>query len=446
MSAIDSAERFLVAARRRRDARIIIGGEGLQEWAAELAALTEFGDAREAVAAEGGRPLTPEALLETGLAGLAAAHEDDSDLRLAAEQLIRHLTRSAMKCFDAVALDIDSRRLPQGVSIGEWTTWTPDAEALAELAPVPIAARYLRWDPWPAPVVTKHALLLRRDIDRDPDGMWFRFPRGRREFDHWLPLLVLNLYSTWVVKAPAVFDIYEGERVQRHGDGVFAEEEPTQGPDGEIDGWYLRLYTGNFRVAPGDEDRFHRFCQAVADGITRLSNEPKTDQLGARLERAAKQFVLANADSWPDATVDDDTQPDVALRYTIALEALLADATQELRRMVAQRAAVLLADNESAAAETFRTISHAYDQRSRYVHGGQPKSVDTKDLREVVRKTFLRWVAVGLAWSERAAESPIGKDRVNTAFFQCLDDALVVPQLRLAHVDGPIKAFARHLS
>lgn len=436
---------LLALLRRARDseraAGVVPGYAGLKKWADVVERLPEFEPAATAVAAAGGRRLDGGALVSTGIAGLITS-EEDADLAAVADQLWHYATRATTAHWEAVALDVDE--LPDGIAIGGWSTWNPDAGDLAAFAPVPAAAHHLRHDPWPVGTVTQHALLRRHAGDSAGKGLHLVF-RGRRfELVAVWPLGVLNLYSRHVVNGVALFDIWEHDYVTRWGDGVAGEYEPwdANDPDGD---WRLRLYTGRLDVTD-DTDHFRRFCEAVDGQRQLLADLHTAGRLMARLDRAIRHFILGNAYSDADGTAETDTQEDVILRYVICLEALLTpDNRQEVSRSVAQRAALLIAGHGTDAVGVHDVVKQAYNARSRHVHGGESTAIDLPSLRDVTRKVLLRWLVMATEHAKRAGTQSLGADRTRRDFEALLEAMVVDPARWKERVAKPWETFTKSI-
>jgi hypothetical protein len=98
-------------------------------------------------------------------------------------------------------------------------------------------------------------------------------------------------------------------------------------------------------------------------------------------------------------------ESEAAFRWIYAVEGLLAaddSDRSDLTRKTAQRAAVLIGqddDERLAMRDLMRTADAA---RPAYAHGGSPKSVDLAALRTITREIIVAWIVL-------SAESPAGQ-------------------------------------
>jgi hypothetical protein len=98
-------------------------------------------------------------------------------------------------------------------------------------------------------------------------------------------------------------------------------------------------------------------------------------------------------------------ESEAAFRWISAVEGLLAaddSDRSDLTRKTAQRAAVLIGQDDDeplAMRDLMRTADAA---RSAYAHGGSPMSVDLAALRTITREIIVAWIVL-------SAESPAGQ-------------------------------------
>jgi hypothetical protein len=252
-----------------------------------------------------------------------------------------------------------------------------------------------------------------------------------------LPLLALNLASDHPVHAGVSYYVEPGRDIALRP-GVKPESADFCSHPRELHKWDD---AGPRQVRPRRSRRLDaeatgqlaRFAPELGSRLLRLDGRRRE-----RLIRAADQYLIV-AHRTPGsvgaaAAVPVMHEPEAAFRWISAVEGLLAaddGDRSDLTRKTAQRAAVLIGQDDDERLATRELVRHAYAARSAYAHGGSPKSVDLAVLRTVTRKIIV-------AWTVLSADAP------GRAVSTVLDDALLSARTLDEAVRLPLRRFWEH--
>jgi len=399
-----------------RDGTVVRLRPGVEDFAARLAELPSAKDA-DVVACDvaqangyllrdrqagverrsGGRGLTADALVETGVAGLILSAERFDKEALASE-LAGYLAGPAVPVWDYAIIDADVADIARLPVVDGWELVTPTAEDLAGIVGVPSAARHVGRLSFNLDLYGGLAMLRRVDPGGKPHSGFIIYWNLRPSHALWQPLLALSLFQNPVVHLWAQYDVEPGRRVDVWFDRVYTE---PWTPDGitEID----VVRRGDYEIDASNASHLRRFLAQFAPLLDRAIAQPAKPtkaslERGARLRRIAEHFLTAGEDAHGEGEVLSELNADAVPHYVIALEAVLtgddSDKTELTRKMV-QRAAVLAGTNDEDRRSVAALILDAYRARSSYAHGGEPADIDLPGLRRVVRDCVLARLVLG---------------------------------------------------
>jgi hypothetical protein len=207
-----------------------------------------------------GRPLSVDALFETGVAGLLLSGGGVDVPTLAAE-LAGYLAGPAIPTWDYAIVDADvtlSRPVPV---VDGWELVTPTSEQLAGLVGVPSAARHVPQRTFNLELYGGLAMLRRIDPAGKPHSGIVLFFDTRPAHALWQPILAMSLYQNPVVHLWAQYDVEPGRRIDVLFDRVYTE---PWTPDGETEVEVVRH--GDYQVDVPDEARFRRWSRCCRTG------------------------------------------------------------------------------------------------------------------------------------------------------------------------------------
>lgn len=169
-----------------------------------------------------GRPLSADALFETGMAGLLLSGGGVDVPTLAAE-LAGYLAGPAIPTWDYAIVDADvtlSRPVPV---VDGWELVTPTSEQLAGLVGVPSAAQHVPQRTFNLELYGGLAMLRRIDPAGKPHSGLVLYFDTRPAHALWQPILAMSLYQNPVVRLRAQYDVEPGRRIDVLFDRVYTE-------------------------------------------------------------------------------------------------------------------------------------------------------------------------------------------------------------------------------
>ena len=275
-------------------------GPGVEAFAARLAALPSAEVADRAATDEAkengyllreplegrerhpaGRPLSADALVETGVAGLLL-FGGAVDVPTLAAELAGYLAGPAIPTWDYAIVDADvtlSRPIPV---VDGWELVTPSSGELAGLVGVPSAARHVPQRTFNLDLYGGLSVLRRIDSAGKPHSGLVVYFGTRPAHALWRPMLAMSLYQNSVIHLWAQYDVEPGRRIDVLFDHVYTE---PWTPDGETEVEVVR--NGGYEIDATSEPRFRRFLEMLAPLLdAALAQPPKPTK--ATKERAAR--------------------------------------------------------------------------------------------------------------------------------------------------------------
>jgi hypothetical protein len=199
-----------------------------------------------------------------------------------------------------------------------------------------------------------------------------------------------------------------------------------------INGYWVPPRRGRV-LSAAETEYLSRFARELGALIQRLDGKRQ-----ARLLRAADQHLIV-AHRTPGSNTEIPAvpsmhEPEAAFRWVSALEGLLTSEDgdhSDLGRKTAQRAAVLVGEDDEDRLSIRNLVKSAYAVRSAYAYGGGDKAIDLAALRTLARKIVISWIVL-------AAEVQRGD------LSDLLDDALL-SSARLSEVQRLVRHFRERL-
>ena len=378
-----------------------------------------------------GRQLTAKVILDTGVAGVLA--EGGVAKAALIKELTGYLSGPAIPVWDYAIIDADLRLQKAVEVVDGWELVTPTADELSALMGVPSGAHHLPSPPFPLDLYSGLAMLRRIDPDAKAVTGWLINFDFRPTHTLWLPLIALSLYQNPVVQLWAKYKVEPGRRVNTLFDRVYIE---PWTPDGVIE--IERVRRGDFELDETKEGEFRGFLKKVGPMLMAIAMVPegskkRSREQAARLRRVAEHFLTAGEDAHGEGEVLSEFNADAVLHYVIALESVLTGADSEkteLTRKVVQRAAIIAGVDDGDRIAVSDTVRAAYNARSAYAHGSEPKKIELPQLRRVVRDCVLAFLIL------EGQEG--GKD-----LGQLADSALLDHSRLLNEIRRPIEEFWR---
>jgi hypothetical protein len=343
---------------------------------------------------QAGRALQGNALFRLGVAALLRSNHEFNAEALAG-QLAAYLAGPPEDLWRYFVLNIDWE-LPRLINLGEWRLSRPDADEWRAQRPVPIAADHAAaqaWDPllesgW-------HIVLAAPDPELAPvrDLLLRLSSRGPSIRPVWAPLLALNLWSDEPARVVAEYVVEPGRTVDCLYSSIPYTYIGSPGDEYEVP------LLGPLHVDDSHSEQLIRFLTKIT---TRLTEQELSKKLRDRIQRSAMRF-LETSDKIgyrADVTFSDD-EPQVVLNYMTSLENLLSgdESPGDLARRTAQRAAVLIGEDDGDRLRTLRCVKDAYKVRSSIAHGSDPHPRKLTDaatqIRSILRRALVAAIVLG---------------------------------------------------
>jgi hypothetical protein len=297
-----------------------------------------------------------------------------------------------------VVISLDWPGSPE-MQLAGWRLWRPGQAKLRKLSPLPSAARFSRpvWDEF---LLQGQCLVLSaEDTELTPSQasrLWlFGDPRGSGAI---APLILLNLWHDDPVTSYAEYIVEPGRLVEKVYGSV-----PGQ-PVGQH-GEYEVALLGPLQVDENANSAFEPFIRRLAGCFDAWSSRTDAGSRSnkQRIQRAGRGLVdtARKVGFDADVTMPDDASQ-VAFEYVTALEYLLSgkqEASTDLRRRTAQRAAMLIARSDAEREKVFRAVHQSYQVRNSIAHGNDPHPKElrttTSVMREILRRALTAAIALG---------------------------------------------------
>ncbi|MBF8184927.1 hypothetical protein ITP53_04065 [Nonomuraea sp. K274] len=344
-----------------------------------------------------GRALQGDALFRLGVAALLRSNHEFNAEALAG-QLAAYLAGPPEDLWRYFVLNIDWE-LPRPTDLGGWRLSRPGADEWRAQRPVPIAADHAATQAWD-PLLESgwHVVLATPDPELAPvrDLPLRLFSRGPSTRSVWAPLLAVNLWSDEPARVVAEYVVEPGRTVDCLYSSIPYTYIGSPGDECEVP------LLGPLHVDDSHSERLIRFLTEIT---TRLTERELGTKLHDRIRRSALRF-LSTSDMVgyrADVTFSDD-EPQVVLNYVTSLENLLSGGSEshtDLSRRTAQRAAVLIGENDGDRLRTLRCVKDAYNVRSSIAHGSDPRprklTEAATQVRSILRRALVAAIVLGEA-------------------------------------------------
>ncbi|MEU0572249.1 hypothetical protein ABZ297_43555 [Nonomuraea sp. NPDC005983] len=343
---------------------------------------------------QAGRALQGDALFRLGVAALLRSNHEFNAEALAG-QLAAYLAGPPEVLWRYFVINIDWE-LPSPIDLGGWRLSRPGADEWRAQRPVPIAADHAATQAWD-PLLESgwHVVLAAPDPELAPArGLPLRLlSRGPSTRSAWAPLLAVNLWSDEPARIVAEYVVEPGRTVDCLYSSIPYTYTGSPGDEHEVP------LLGPLHVDNSHSEQLIRFLTKIT---TRLTEQELSTKLHDRIRRSAMRF-LDTSDKvgyHADVTFPDD-EPQVVLNYMTSLENLLSsdESPGDLARRTAQRAAILIGEDDGDRLRTLRCVKDAYNVRNRIAHGSDPHprklTEAATQIRSILRRALIAAIVLG---------------------------------------------------
>lgn len=368
------------------------------------------GRQREHARVRWGRVLDGSALQRLGIVGaLRARRAAPDDL---CDQVIAFLAGPPIPIERHVVIDADLD-LSEPVEVAGWRLWRPTREELDSVRPVQATVAYAPSSGWD-PLLYEGAccILSRIDEQATPRSHGNRiFPAfimdemlgPELSIAAWQPLLLLNLFCDDPVSGVSEYEVEPGRFMEM----VKGERLTTTfigGPDDEQE----IVAFGPFWASDAKLINLLRFLRLPSRHLDewlprRGAVHPKRHPFN-RLQRSAQRLLSLNPYIGYDGKVVFSRRSgEMVLWCVAALEHLLTSAGEkdgDLTRRVAQRAAVLVGNDDEHRLQVEEIVRSGYRERSLLAHGdalsdGGATEALAESMRKILREAIARRIVLG---------------------------------------------------